>query len=561
MPLSAAAFVLSLLVAEGEGGIRGPTREVTDPTGFVHLTIPARWQDAPVSGTQLLRWTARDGGGHDVILHADSRQADEAAQRDRYLEYDNEKRPGGTAQKVQKPFFGYRLYLPKENLVILRAFVTAAESGFVLTVTSRHEGYDAMWLEQIAAIAATMRPTEGGAAGPARPAEVRRRFDKRRRVSLVAPVEWRASDQEAPEEWLCLSTAGATGLPRMAVVWWGGPSDANLVLTKVSAQWGRLYQNIDVQRVSESPPAMVVKGRKPGAVDYLIGLDDGLDAYTLSLCVREEDFERLRKVADEVAKTVVFSDARYRPPAPPQTPFAKPFRKLAVVHADEGLAAAGEALLASLDGFEKAWRDVGIGHARKEDPLRILVVKEDELAIRSNGFGERIACYDPAARLVVAAAPPAITELLPEWRAGVHRAMVVNLLKRDVVAPVPPWLVYGLQCLVESAARGEKGAEGPNPIHIGTLRNLNDANGLVAFARLLEATSLQYEKPEAADLLACTWGYVHLMRFGKGSAASLYRSYVKALESGKVSVPPLDVKNVKMEEELKAHVTKRLAAD
>lgn len=556
-----ALLALLALPAVADDAFRGPTREIRDAGGQVSITVPERWVEQPLVEGQLLHLYGKEVGGHDLIVVREAGQKERDRQRERYIAYDTGKYPGVLIQKRETPYFGYRMDLPETKRTVIRAFVNDDPDGLVVTVTSRLEGYDRYWAQQIEAILASVKA--GGAGTPAgeeKPrGETRRLYDRHRRLSLVAPSDWKPVEQEIPEEWVCLSPRGASGGPRIAVVAWGGPSNASLVLTTIYAKWSKLYSGASLELVSQNPPAMLVKNRKPGFIEYLVGLDDGTDGYTLTLTVREGDFESYRKAAETMAATVAFEGAPYRAPSPPASDIEKPARKLAVVHGASTQAATVDAVLQALAIFEKAWKPIAPSLDSKADPLRVLVVAPEAFAEASTHFGEPPAVYDPLAHRVVVVPPPPGEESVI-WRGLLLSAVTENALHRDLPVRLPAWHRKGLAACMEAAGRSGGSAEEPNPVLIDTLRGLAADGKLVPWRELAACDEEQFAAAETPALRACAWGYVHLMLFGKGAVPLQYKAYAKALVAARGKTPAYDPRTARMEEELKAHVERAFAA-
>lgn len=559
--LVALLVAADLAVAQEKNPFKGPTREVSDAQGRVRVTVPQGWEEQPVSGNRILSLHApgQSGlGGHQLTVDVEPRQTDAAAQRDRYRQHDEARDPKATIRLHERPYFGYRIDLPglPRKLAIVRAFLSHGDDGIVLTVTSRLDSYDAVWAAQIEAVVASARV--GEAKSPVEPAPApetsaaRRVRDAAARISLLAGARWQPVDPAHPDEWLVLTVGGAAAGPRLVFAHQGATATRGLVLGKVFSEWKEAYGEIAQETLPGDPPRMVVRGRKPDAVDYVVALQVGRAGYTVTLTVRESDLARFRADADLAAESAVLSDAPYAPPDPPRAAAQRPFKQLAVVHAAD--AATADAVVAVLPAFEKAAAAFAFGEARKAPPLRILVVPEAAFAEASHGFGAPPCAYDLQARVVVCSPPPSSD--VERWRGRLFGELGRNLLHRDLAFPAPPWFREGVACCLEAAGR----AGSPDAAFPGLAERtaaLAESGSLPDLPAVLAATDADFLREKALDLRAASWGYLHAMLFGKGLASHAYRKWTKSFAGARERAPAFETKGLeRVREELAKHAGK-----
>ncbi len=548
----------AVAAAQGKPNPRDATKELKDPAGRVVITVPATWRPHPPSGSIILRAIAPGAyGGHDLIIVREDLQSDVDKQRDRYMEYDGGKYAGGEFKKISQPFFGYRLNVPEKNVVVVRAFVTDGNDGLVLTVSSRLQFYDKYWAKKVADALSSLRIGSGGAPTtehPEQAGERRRVFDKTGLVSVVAPGVWKSLETETDEELLFLGLKGTRKGPRIRILDEGGPTNANLVLLKVAGQWRKSYGSITQKRVGTDPPALLVKNRKEGWVDYLIAFAARSHGYTMRLAVREGSFERFRELADQMAATVAFLNGDYAPAADLPGDLTVEFKKAAVLHLPAEMASAADKITTHLTVFQRQWNRIAVSKARKQ-PFHIVLSDADSFPDKSSGFGEKPAAYDRLRCAVVTMPPPSLKENVPLWRGRLFAALGEAALHRDLNVPPPPWLLAGLTACIEAAGRTGKG---PNAGHPGLVKLLDLKTSTDLQMPLKDVLRLGY-----ADMaidpknLTMAWGYTHLMNFGGGTLASTYKKWSKALAKAKTKVPELDLKKYdRAEEDLKRHVFK-----
>jgi len=554
------AFLAILLSAASAGDpdpFRGPAREVTDKSGRFRMRVPEKWQVENVAGNRLLHVTAPGHlglGGHEVFVDFEPRQADAAKQRARYIEHDKAKDPSAKFQELDKPFFGYRVDMAglERKLAILRAFLVDGPDGVVVTATSRLDGYDQHWAKQIEAVVASVSIAAAAPAPkPAAPevGPVARVRDAEARVSLVVPERWKLVAPKDPEEWLVLSLGGADAGPRLAFAARGVTATPGLVLGKVFHEWKQSYGDVFQETLEGDPPRMIVRNRKPGSVDYVTALQSGKQGYTVTLTVRESEFEKLRADADEAARSAWVSGTPYVPPEAPPASATIAHKNLVVVHSADD--ARARAVAETLPAFEKAASAFVFGEWRKASPLRVLVVAEDALVESSHRFGEAFAVYDPLARMVVCVPPPA--EGADVWRGRLFGEMMRALLHRDLPFPAPPWLREGAVACLEAAGRAGA-VDAAHPALVGRLVPLAESASIAELPRVLAATDVDFLREDAVDLRVAAWGYAHLMLFGKGPAASAYRKWSRALAAARAAPPAFDTKGLeKARDELAKH--------
>ncbi|MHC4550834.1 MAG: hypothetical protein ACYTEZ_18925 [Planctomycetota bacterium] len=552
------AWVVLVAAAQAQESnpFRTKTKELQGPTARVTITVPESWRPQPPSGNVVLRALAPGAyGGHDLLIVREEGQADVDRQRDRYMDHDGGRHAGAAFQKLTKPVFGYRLDDAVKNQVLLRTFVTDGGDGLVITVSSRYKLYDQYWARQIMAVVASLKLTGGGTARqPELGGEKRRVFDRTGLVSLVAPGVWRSLETEAEEELLFLGLKGTRSGPHVRIVDWGGPTNAALVLQKIAGQWKRAYGNITRKRLGLDPPALLVKNRKEGWVDYIIAFAAGGRGYTLMLAVREGSFERFKVLADEMAQTVVFMNGSYRPAPEMPGDITVEHKKAAVIHAraEEGVAA--EKIAKAFAGFERPWSRLRLSRPLKT-PLHLVLVDAESFDDASHGFGEKPAAYDRSLCAVVTVRPPSLKGNVPLWRGRLYAALAEAALHRDLKTSVPPWLLAGLTGCMEAAGRTGKG---PDEGHPALVKLLDLKTSTDAHMPLKQVLALTYADMRAdPEHPTMAWGYTHLMLFGGGTLTGLYRKWAKALGKARGEPPPFDLKKYdRAEGDLKRHVYK-----
>ncbi len=529
------------------------TRVVKDAAGRFEITVPESWQDAAAAEGELVHLEAPHAGGHMLIAVREAGQIEVDKQRDRYMQHDASKYPGGEFQKVADPFFGYRMNDPAKNRVILRAFLRDGADGLVVTISSRFQAYDAYASLTMGALASLKA---GGAPGAA-PAEDgsggRRIFDKGGRFSLVVPAAWKAMTAEEGEA-LALGLKGSSTTASLRVVDEGDQDNPALVLITIQGQWKRDYASATAERVG-TPPALLVRNRKEGWIDYLIAFGAGGRAYTLRLAAREGAFEAVQKDADAIARSVVLMADPYR--APEQLPGAlvRDHKRGYVVHAAAGTGDATDAALDAVGDFDKNWSRIAPASARKGVQLHVVLVSADAFAETAHGFGDMPAAYDRSARAVVAVPPPAEKEEALRWRGRLCAALAEAALHRDLAVAPPPWLLAGLSACMEAAGRS---GGGPEATHIA-LRPQLELTTRVTFADVLAYSYTEVSQGETLEAAALSWGYAHLMLFGKGTLRTIYVKWARDLAKATRRPPPFDLgKYAEAEAEFKKHVEREL---
>jgi hypothetical protein len=543
-----AALTALLVAAPGvsaqDDPFKGPTKVVEGPEGRVKITVPVRWREESISGNIVLRVRAPHSGGHDIIVTRETGQSDVDAQRDRYLTYDSGKYAGAEVKKLAEPFYGYRLNAPSKNVVIFRRFITDGDDGLVIVSSSRLKMFDQVYKEQLFAVLASIEVAgrAGGAAtSSAEEGGERRVFDPAAVVSLVAPAAWKSLAPDPDEkEVLTLGLKGSRSGPVIRMLDMGSPTNANLVLSKVSGQW-KSYGSVVFKRFPGKPPRMMCANRKPGWIDYVIAYDANGHGYALHLTVREGSFEKFRAITDAIGSTVVFTDGDYAPPKSPPGEVHDEVRKAFVVHAKAEQAGMIPAVVKLLRGFEKDWRRVGLGDSRKAPPIHILVTTDDAFADASHGFGKRPAAYDRSTCMVVVAPQPDDRALHDGWRGGIYAALAEASLHRDMPGKVPPWLRTGLAACMEAAGRSGKGPDEPHPAYVKILDNSAATQLLTPLPDVLKRTNADYFMAEKLDGHAMAWGYTHLALFGSGTLPGIYRKWKKAAERARRDAPPFDL--------------------
>jgi len=536
-------------------------KEIKGAEGRLSITVPTVWTEMPPAGNVVLHARAPGSwGGHDLIVARETGQHDIDRQRDRYMEYDGGKYPGAEIAKVAEPFFGYRLNHAATDRVLVRAFKADGTDGLVLTVQSRFKRYDELYAPHINSIAASLKAGLGGPATPAAAPEegdAERIYDLQARVSVVAPADWKSLRPEVDTELLVLGHKGSRSGPEIVLEDWGGPTNASLVILKISGEWNRSYANIALERVGTDPPALMALNRKEGWTDYLIAFDAGGTGYTLRLTAREGGFDQFRPVLDAMAKTVVFADGPYTDPTEVPGDVSKAHRKDFVVHARAERAGDIDAVIKVLPAFTKEWKRIGPGDARKAPPLHVLLVDSDRFAKESNGFGERPCAYDRARCIVVAEPPPEDKETAEFWRGRLFGALTKAALHRDLAVAAPPWLRAGLAACMDAAGRTGKGPDEANAALVDLLRGKTEGDTHVELGEVIGWTYADFERGDDAGKLAQAWGYTNLLLYGGGTLASLYKKWIRELEKSERGVPAFDLKGYeRAREDLKNHVSR-----
>lgn len=551
MPLSS--------LAQSGGFGKTETRQVRDAEGRVIITVPDKWNEKPLGGSQVLRVQAPGPyGGHDLIVVRESNQPDPVANRERYLSHDSSRYPGSTISRQDSPYFGYRLNDPAKNRVVVRAFLADGGDGLVLSVSSRYQYYDKFYAAQIEAV--LVSATIGSGSVSTRPeaeGELRRIFDPEARVSLVAPGAWKSLGTEAAEELLLIALKGSRRGPRMLVRDWGGPTGAGLLLLRVSAQWKRAYGRITVTRLEGEPPRMLVKHRVPGSIDYITAFEAGGRGYTLMLTVREGAFEQYRTIADEVASSVAFSGGPYRPANSWPGDLELPCKKFALVHAAAADRTAAEAVVKDLMGFERPWGRVGIGAAKGAGPIHVVLAAADTFDDVSHRFGSPPASYDPVSCAVVVTAPPqAESEERAMWRGQLFAATTDAVLHRDLACETPPWLRSGLASCMNACGRSGKRTDAAHPVFVKRLQLKISGDMHKSLPEVEALTRAEFDTAETLDAATLAWGYVHLLLHGRSALSSHFKKWIKALVKAPAGdPPPFDRKKyVKDRDDLKRHV-------
>ncbi|HEX5136742.1 MAG TPA: hypothetical protein VFY93_07215 [Planctomycetota bacterium] len=531
------------------------TRVVRDSAGRIEMTLPVSWEDQPLEDGQVIHAYAKNTGGHVLIVVREAGQADVDKQRDRYMAHDAESHPGAEFSKIADPFFGYRMNAQDKNRVLLRAFLRDGADGIVATVSSRFHGYDRAYAMRTIEAMGTLRlaPSEEPKAEAAAPAEPSRRiFDPHGLFSFVAPVApWKTLTPEE-DEILAFGLKGSRTTAALRILPEGDGFDPVLVLITLQGQLKRDYASCTADRVAAEPPALLVKNRKEGWVDYIVAFAACGKVFTLRLEAREGAFDGLKSVANTTAKSLVSMGQAYREPSDLPGDAVGDGKKGFVVHAAaEDAAAAGRAA-EEVAPFEKDWGRIAPVYDRKAAPLHILLASPAAFADTAHGFGEVPAAYDRAACTVVAVPPPAGKEEHERWRARLYAALAEAALHRDLPF-APPWLLAGLTACMDAAGRTDGG---PGAKHAAFLPLLDqDKASLDQVLAYSYRDVLEGETPLPA---AMSWGYLHLMLFGKGPARGVYAKWARELAKAEKTAPAFDPGKVDMQAELKKHLERDL---
>ncbi|MCK6459993.1 MAG: hypothetical protein L6Q95_08885 [Planctomycetes bacterium] len=547
------ALALVALLAAGAGAAE--TRTVRDAAGRLEITVPVSWEDQAVAEGQLIHLYARQGGGHVLTVTREAGQAEVDKQRDRYMAHDAASHPGAEFQKIADPFFGYRMNDQAKNRVYLRAFLRDGADGLVATVSSRFHAYDTAYAAHTIAALGTFRlvAAAGPAAAPeAAPVPSRRIFDRSGLFSFVAPSEWKPITAEEGER-LALGLKGASTTASLRVVEEGENDNPTLVLLTIQGRIKKDYAGAVAERAGTDPPTLLVKNRKEGWVDYMIAFAAGGRGYTLRLAAREGAFEGVRPVADAMAKSLVLMGSPYREPAGLPGDAFGDARKGLVVHAPVGDAAAAERIAREAAAFEKDWGKIAPAF-RKGVALHAVLAKPEAFPEASHGFGDVPAAYDRLACAVVSVAPPDEREAQDRWRGRLFAALAEAALHRDLAVAPPPWLLAGLTACMEAAGRT---GEGPAAKHFALLTPL-DVEKPAPLSDVLAYAYSDVVAGETLSPLAMSWGYTHLMLFGKGPLRSAYAKWARELAKATKAAPPFDPGKPDAQAELKRHVEREL---
>lgn len=547
--------VLALLALLAAAAGAEESRAVRDAAGRVEITVPVSWQDQPLAEGQLIHAYAKQSGGHVLTVVREAGQAEVDKQRDRYMAHDAASHPGAEFQKIADPFFGYRMNDRAKNRVFLRAFLRDGADGLVATISSRFHAYDQAYAAHTIAALGTFRLAAAtGAANAAADAPVpsRRIFDRSGLFSFVAPSEWKPITAEDGER-LALGLRGSSTTASLRVVEEGENDNPTLVLLTIQGRIKKDYASATADRVGADPPALLVKNRKEGWIDYMIAFAAGGRGYTLRLAAREGAFEGVRPVADAMAKSLVLMGDPYREPAGlAGDAFGDPKRGL-VVHAPLEDAAAAERIAREASAFEKDWGRIAPAF-RKGMALHVVLAKPETFAEAAHGFGDVPAAYDRLACAVVAVAPPDEREAADRWRGRLFASLAQAALHRDLPVAPPPWLLAGLAACMEAAGRT---GEGPAAKHFALLTPL-DVEKPAPLADVLAYAYSDVIEGETLSPLAMSWGYTHLMLFGKGPLRSAYAKWERELGKATRAAPPFDAGKADAPSELKRHVEREL---
>ncbi len=552
MRKGAALLVLCVVAVAGDNPFPTGHKILKDKSERISVKVPKKWRSSAISGNIVLRASGRYGGGHDLLIVREEDQSDVDAQRDRYLKYDSGQYAGAEVKKVDEPYYGYRMNIPGQSKVIVRAFVADGDDGLVISCSSPLKMYDDRWAKQIEAIVASVNASTAGDGTAAPEAKARRVYDTAGLVSLVAPGKWKPLKPKASEqEVIFLGLKGSRTGPAIRLLERGDVSNPNLVITSLATEWRQTYgSGLTVRKLKGAPPRIIVSNRKTGWMDYVVGLTAGGKGYALALSVRKGSFEKFRAVADEVAKSIVFLVGGYRDPTEVPGDIHKALGKKATVHA----ATAHEIVLGvvakTVTRFDKRWSRAGVGRDKKATPLHVHVVTAEEFGAASDGFGEPPAAFNPRTSLVVVTSPPAEKQKRGSWTGRVFAALAEASLARDLGARCPPWLRAGLVACMEAAGRtGEK----PNTAHPGYVAIVirkTDAESQPSLHEITNLSHAVYLKADTPDNAAFAWAYTSAMLFGKGEPNAMFRKWRKLLEGkgkGKGKGAPRTVPALKTE--------------
>jgi len=554
---AAVVVIWAGLPAKGQGPVKH--KQVASEDGRIQITVPFRWTVKEAAGSVLIRVAAPGAlGGHELIVVSEAGQGELDPERARYIRHDSERYAGAAVRKLESPFFGYRLEVPAKNRVILRAFLADGDDGVVASLSSRLKMFDRYYAKTAMEVLASLRvgkdapaPAESGGASAAG-----RIYDKLARVSLVAPDGWRPLAGEE-DEWVVLAYHGKPDGTVLRLLAAGGPTNANLVLSSRAREWKQSYAGLSLKKLPGKPPRFIARNRRPGWVDYVIGLAAGDRGFLLTLEVREKRFERHRPAADATARSIVFTHAPYAEPGELPGDIVKPFKQLVLIHHPAERVSQAERIARELDGFPAAWKRIGPRAPRKAPPLHIVLTGARDFAEIAEGFGEPPCCYDPRKHTVIVVAPPVKEPaMLPGYRGRLFEALAQAALQRDLKGRAPAWLRAGLSACMDAAGR-TGAANGPHPALAKILDNKASSESLIAPRELFAMTDADFLLAETEDHRAMAYGYMHLMLFGKGSLPGFYRRWIRLVEKAPGRLPVFDLKKYSRgEKDLAKHVQK-----
>ncbi|MCZ6785537.1 MAG: hypothetical protein O7E54_00085 [Planctomycetota bacterium] len=543
--------------AEGDDPFKGATKQVSDEKGFITITVPETWAAQPAKAPVIVYMRALSRqGGHVLMVTREEGFADTEANRERYLKYDAAKDDTARIQKIEKPFVGYRIDMPKIRRIVIRAFLGDGDSGIILTLKTRlREAYDQVYARQILAVLGSARLMGGKEGEETVSGDRRRVFDKKRRVSLVVASHWRPMDGSNVDEWLVLArTGGRSG--KLTFKRFREAANDNRVLGKYWVHLKKNYAGVSYQSMGDDPPRMLVRNRRPGYVEYVTAYENRGMGYVLVLTVKEAEFAKRRAFADEVSRTVLLLGGAYAPPeAPEGTPV--PYKRLINVYGDAKLKDAMDAVAAEGEAFENGWKKLGVGNWKKAPPLIVRVVSPDAFNDASHFFGDRFAVYDPSARVIVATPPPEGADLA-HWRRRFLAALAADALHRDVPVEVPAWLREGLMACMEAGGLANAAPDAKHPELWPLLKAKLDVDDTPSLPEAMLWSASDFLAEEKPERRAVAWGYVHLMVYGRGMVPTFYKRWLKELLAAKRKAPPLDMgKYNKERRDLDKHARKK----
>ncbi|MFQ5845677.1 MAG: hypothetical protein ACE5JG_11890, partial [Planctomycetota bacterium] len=137
-------------------------------------------------------------------------------------------------------------------------------------------------------------------------------------------------------------------------------------------------------------------------------------------------------------------------------------------------------------------------------------------------------------------------------------SLAAAVLHRDLQVPAPAWVREGVCACLEAAGRTGKGADTRHPALAPILmRNLH-AQSETTLDQLTAVSPREFYGDDGPRWRAMAWGYVHLMRFGRGPLPTLFKRWRRELERATGRVPPFPTDKVKSDvEELRKHARRR----